>query len=76
MILKVTTLLLCAVGLYVSAFMLRKTMRAARGQMLEPSVVATPRARVVGGVPNASLGLLYYAALAVASLLWRFPDVC
>ena len=75
MILRVTTLLLCALGLYVSAFMLRKTVRATRGQVAEPSVVQTPRARVAGGVPNALLGLCYYAALAIASLLWAVPGV-
>ncbi len=75
MILRITTLLLCALGLYVSAFMLRKTLRMARSGGSEPSVVQTPRARVAGGVPNALLGLVYYAALAVASLLWTVPGV-
>jgi len=75
MIFRVTTLLLCALGLYVSAFMLRKTMRLARGGGSEPSVVQSPRARVAGGVPNALLGLFYYAALALASLLWAVPGV-
>ena len=75
MIFRVTTLLLCALGLYVSAFMLRKTMRLAREGGSEPSVVQSPRARVAGGVPNALLGLFYYAALALASLLWAVPGV-
>ena len=71
-----TILLLCAVGLYASGFMLRKSLRAARGQLAEPSVVETARAKVVGGVPNAAVGLLYYAAVAASvpflsiSIVW------
>ncbi|MEO9169565.1 MAG: vitamin K epoxide reductase family protein [Candidatus Baltobacteraceae bacterium] len=56
----------CGVGLYAAVFMLRKTKRAQRGELQEPSVVETPRARLFGGVPNALLGLLYYPAFAAA----------
>ena len=70
-----TILLLCAVGFYASAFMFRKTLRARRGQLSEPSVVETPRARVVGGVPNAALGLAYYAALAISLAFLQVPGV-
>jgi len=70
-----TVLLLCAVGFYASAFMARKTARAARGELSEPSVVQTPRARVAGGVPNAWLGLVYYAALALAVPFLGHPPV-
>jgi uncharacterized membrane protein len=51
------------VGLYASAFMARKAARGARGQLAEPSVVQRPAARVFG-IPNAGIGLVYYAALA------------
>lgn len=58
--------MLCGVGLYASLFMLRKGVAAARGELTEPSVVQTPRARLLGGVPNALLGTAYYPALAAA----------
>ena len=58
--------LFCGVGLYVSLFMLRKTRRAERGELREPSVVQSPRARLFGGTPNAVFGTLYYPALALA----------
>jgi uncharacterized membrane protein len=59
-------LLLCGIGLYASAFMASKAARAARGELDEPSVVQTPRARLVGGVPNGLIGAAYYAALALS----------
>jgi uncharacterized membrane protein len=62
---------LCGVGLYASLFMLRKTIRAERGELNEPSVVQTGRARLFG-TPNALLGALYYPALALA--LWLPPS--
>ena len=65
----VTVPLLCAVGLYASAFMALKARRAARGELREPSVVQTPRARLVAGIQNSSLGLVYYPCVAVASAL-------
>jgi uncharacterized membrane protein len=46
--------------------MLRKGSAAARGELSEPSVVQTPRARLFGGVPNAALGACYYPALGLA----------
>ena len=67
MIFRDTIVLLCGVGLYASAFMYRKSRRAARGELAEPSVVQTPNARALGGVSNALVGLAYYAALACAS---------
>jgi uncharacterized membrane protein len=75
MILRGTILLLCGVGLYLSAFMFRKMRRAARGELDEPSVVQTPRARALGGVPNAALGSTYYISLAVATLAFGVPGV-
>ncbi len=58
---------LCAVGFYASVFMLRKSVLDAKGRLSEPSVVQTPRARLVGGLPNALIGLVYYAAMAAVS---------
>ncbi|MBV8116850.1 MAG: hypothetical protein JOZ01_02665, partial [Candidatus Eremiobacteraeota bacterium] len=57
---------LCGVGLYASLFMLAKTRRAGRGALKEPSVVQTPRARLVGGIPNAAYGAVYYLLLGIA----------
>ena len=51
---------LCAIGLYASVFMLRKSRRAQRGQLTEPSVVQTQRARIFAGQPNALYGSAYY----------------
>ncbi len=66
MALRVLITVLCGVGLYASLFMLRKSNRAAAGQLMEPSVVHSPRARLFGGVSNALLGTFYYPALAIA----------
>lgn len=63
---------LCAIGFYASVFMLRKSVRAARGELAEPSVVQTERARLFFGVPNSAIGLLYYCAVAAVS--WLTPD--
>ncbi|HEV7180229.1 MAG TPA: vitamin K epoxide reductase family protein [Candidatus Baltobacteraceae bacterium] len=59
--------ILCAIGLYASLFMLGKSRRAERGQLSDPSVVQTPRARLFGGTPNAVVGSVYYPALAIAA---------
>jgi uncharacterized membrane protein len=63
---KVALLVLCAVGFYASAFMYRKSLIATRGQLSEPSVVETARARAIFRLPNSAFGLAYYAALAAA----------
>jgi uncharacterized membrane protein len=60
---------LCAVGFYASVFMLSKSLRAARGELTEASVVQTPRAKLFAGVPNALIGTLYYPALALVSCM-------
>ncbi len=57
---------LCGVGLYAALFMLRKSVKAGRGELREPSVVQTPRARLLGRIPNALLGAVYYPAFGVA----------
>lgn len=64
MALRVVITVLCGVGLYASIFMLRKSLRAERGLLAEPSVVQTPRARLFAGIPNAAIGIFYYPLLA------------
>ena len=71
----VTVVLLCAVGLYASAFMWLKARRDSRGQLAEPSVVQSGRARTFGGTPNAAIGFAYYAALAIATFLFAVPAI-
>jgi uncharacterized membrane protein len=75
MIVRLTIVLLCGIGLYASAFMARKASRAARGLLDTPSVVQTSRARVIGGVSNAAIGFGYYAALALAAPFLALPAV-
>ena len=62
---------LCGVGLYASLFMLAKSRRAQRGELTEASVVQTPRARLLGGIPNAAFGIVYYLVLGVG--IWFAP---
>jgi uncharacterized membrane protein len=64
MIIRTVVTVLCGVALYASVFMLRKSRRAARGEVEQSSVVMTPRAHLFG-IPNALLGVLYYPAVAV-----------
>jgi uncharacterized membrane protein len=68
-VLVLTVFLLCAVGFYASAFMANKARRAARGELTEVSVVQSPFARLIGGVPNAAFGLIYYPCVALAVAL-------
>jgi uncharacterized membrane protein len=72
-ILRAMITLLCGVGLYASLFMLAKTRRAERGELLEPSVVQSPRARLYYGIPNSAIGTVYYPALAGCVWLLRWP---
>ncbi len=65
---------LCLAGLYVSAHMFRKQQRAQRGELTEPSVVQTPRARVAG-FSNALFGIVYYILMLVAAALLHAPLV-
>jgi uncharacterized membrane protein len=65
-VLVLTVFLLCAVGFYASAFMANKARLAARGELREPSVVQSPAARLVGRVPNAVFGLIYYPCVALS----------
>lgn len=59
---------LCAVGFYASVFMLRKSIRAAHGEVKGPSVVKSPRAKLFAGVPNSLIGAVYY--LAIVAVTW------
>ena len=68
-------LTLCVVGLYVSIAMQAKAVRARRGTIAEPSVVQTPRATVLGRVPNSAIGIAYYALLAIAAFFLDVPAV-
>jgi uncharacterized membrane protein len=70
-IVRAAITLLCGVGLYASLFMLAKTRRSERGELQEPSVVQSPRARLYGGIPNAAIGAVYYPALAACVWLVR-----
>jgi len=75
MIIRITIVVLCCVGLYASAFMTRKTQRAEHGKVKGPSVVKTRRARVIAGIPNSIFGLAYYGALAGATPFLQIPPV-
>ena len=65
MLLKVVITVLCGVGLYTALFMQAKARRAAAGGLSEPSVVQTPRARLLFGMTNASFGIIYYLAMGI-----------
>src|SRR6185312_2356033 len=71
----VTIWLLSGIGVYASAVMYAKARRAERGLLTEPSVVQTPAARTLAGVPNAAFGLAYYPLVSVGALagLWINP---
>ena len=72
---RFVVLALCAVGLFVSIFMQRKAMLSRAGALVEPSVVQTPRARLIGATPNSAFGIAYYALLAIASFFFYLPGV-
>ncbi|HXW50462.1 MAG TPA: vitamin K epoxide reductase family protein [Candidatus Acidoferrales bacterium] len=57
---------LALVGIYLSWYMLRKQIRAQRGELAEPSVVMTARAKAAG-VPNSAFGIAYYLGVLVAT---------
>lgn len=72
---RILITVLCGVGLYASLFMLAKTRRAEQGLLVERSVVESPRARLLGGIPNAGFGVAYYVLLGAgvwaASQPWQ-----
>jgi uncharacterized membrane protein len=47
-------------GLYVAQHMYRKSRRAEKGELDEPSIVERPAARLLFGIPNAAFGIAYY----------------
>lgn len=72
---RIVLYLLCAVGLYVAAYMFRKARLAAQGRLTEPSVVESPRARALGGISNAAFGVAYYPLVAAATVGFHVPGV-
>ena len=54
------TALAAGSGLYVAQYMYRKSRRAERGELEEPSVVERPAARSLFGIPTAAFGIAYY----------------
>jgi len=75
LVLPITITALCAAGTYASVFLLRKWVRLRREARPEASVVQTPYATLVPGVPNMVLGIAYYSAAAAAAWL-RLPGLC
>jgi uncharacterized membrane protein len=65
----------CAIGLLASVRMHEKSEADRRGELREASVVQSPRARLFGGVDNAMIGLVYYPAVALASLFFSAGPV-
>lgn len=63
LVLKLTITALCALGLYASVFMYRKSLRAQAGDLSEPSVVQRPAANLLAGLPNSALGITFYLIL-------------
>ena len=67
MILQASIAFAGAVGLYAAVRMQRKALLAERGELSEPSVVQTPRARIIVNTPNSAFGIFYYLLMIVAS---------
>ena len=72
---SLTLLALCAIGAFVAARMQVKAMRDRAGLLSGPSVVQSERARVLGEMPNSLVGLIYYAAMGVASFFIQMPAI-
>jgi uncharacterized membrane protein len=66
------TAIAASAGLYVAQHMYRKSLRAQKGELDEPSVVNRPAARSLFRIPNAALGMAYYG-LQLSAL--AFGDV-
>ena len=62
-------------GLYVAQYMYRKSRRAEKGELDEPSIVERPAARGPFGIPNAAFGIAYYGLVLSALPFGRFPAV-
>src|SRR5579872_1604032 len=66
---RILIAVLCVAGLYVAGYMYRKQRLIERGELLEDSIVSTPRAKALAGVSNALFGFLYFAGV-LAALPW------
>lgn len=75
LVLPIAITALCAAGAYASVFLLLKWVSVRRDAPAEASVVQTPYATLVPGVPNMVLGIAYYAGAASAAWLRR-PGIC
>ena len=64
---------LCVIGIYAAAFMLAKARRYEHGGETEPSVVQSPRARLLGGIPNSLIGIAYYVFMVFAAWFLHLP---
>ncbi len=68
------TVIAAGTGMYVAQHMYRKSRRAEKGELDEPSIVERPAARSLFGVPNAAFGIAYYglqlAALPMSGSPW------
>ena len=62
--------LLCCLGVFASEHMYRKSLRAERGELAEPSIVEEAHARLFFGQPNALFGSLYFPLLLLGVLLY------
>jgi uncharacterized membrane protein len=73
--LRALVIVCCFAGYYASRTMHLKAEADRRGELREPSVVQSPRARLFGGIDNALIGLAYYPAVAIASFFFTIPVV-
>jgi uncharacterized membrane protein len=62
-------------GLYAAQHMYRKSRRAEKGELDEPSVVERPAARSLFGIPTAAFGIAYYGLQLSALPLYGSPLV-
>ncbi|MBV8365277.1 MAG: vitamin K epoxide reductase family protein [Candidatus Eremiobacteraeota bacterium] len=75
LVISICITVLCVVGLYVSSHMYAKSLRYEYGAGEGPSVVESPRARILGGIPNSAYGLAYYGAMLIASWALHIPFI-
>jgi uncharacterized membrane protein len=68
------TAIAAGTGMYVARHMYRKSRRAEKGELDEPSIVERPAARSLFGIPNAAFGIAYYglqlATLPICGSRW------
>lgn len=75
LVLPIAITALCAAGAYASVFLLLKWVSVRRNPPPEASVLQTPYAALIPGVPNMVLGIAYYTTAATAAWL-RGPGIC